>query len=165
MFGSFPYPGNFYAQNNIEFVNIFVKDGAPDKRNEKDTEESKLSKDEWVEYTQQVWNISKDDIAKSKIEEITQRIWTIPKIDRSNEAYGLHPAMMPEQIPYRLIKLYSFVGDTILDPFLGSGTTAKIAKKLNRYCVGYEINKAFKPIIESRLTDIFETEKQYFETI
>ena len=170
MFGSFPYPGNFYAQNNIEFINIFVKDGIPDKKHESVKEENKLTKEEWISYTQQVWNLTEKQIENSKLdkeefEEFTQRIWILPKIDRSNEAYGMHPAMMPEQIPYRLIKLYSYMGDTILDPFLGSGTTSKIAKQLNRYCVGYEINIAFKDIIQRRLTDIFETEKQYFDTI
>ncbi len=169
MFGSFPYPGNFYAQNNIEFINIFVKDGPSVKKDEENRRQSKLTKDEWVEYTQQVWNITENQMEQSKLEEVefeefTQRIWTLPKIDRSNEAYGLHPAMMPEQIPYRLIRLYTFVNDIVLDPFLGSGTTAKIAKQLNRYCIGYEINSAFKPIIQSRLNDLFEKTTQQYVT-
>jgi len=46
---------------------------------------------------------------------------------------------MPEEIPYRLIKMFSFVNDIVLDPFTGSGTTLKVAKQLNRYYVGYEI--------------------------
>lgn len=59
--------------------------------------------------------------------------------------------MFPEELPHRLIKMFSFVGDTVLDPFLGSGTTSLAAKKINRNSVGYEINKEFKPFIEKKL--------------
>ena len=59
--------------------------------------------------------------------------------------------MFPEEFPKRLIKMFSFVGDTILDPFLGSGTTSLAAKNLNRNSVGYEINQEFIPIIKNKL--------------
>ena len=58
---------------------------------------------------------------------------------------------MPEEIPYRLIKMFSFVNDIVLDPFTGSGTTLKVAKQLNRYYVGYEIMESYKEIIEKKL--------------
>ena len=61
---------------------------------------------------------------------------------------------MPEAIPYRCIKLYSFVGDIILDPFAGSGTTLKIAKQLGRKYVGYEIMKKYKKLIDSKLNSV-----------
>ena len=51
-----------------------------------------------------------------------------------------HPAPFPYELPYRLIKAYSFVGETVLDPFLGSGTTLVAARDLKRNGVGYEIN-------------------------
>ena len=59
--------------------------------------------------------------------------------------------MFPEELPKRLIKMFSFTGDTILDPFLGSGTTSLAAKNLNRNSVGYEINADFIPIIKKKL--------------
>ena len=58
-----------------------------------------------------------------------------------------HIAMFPLELPLRLIKMYSFHGETVLDPFLGSGTTMKAAKMLGRKCIGYEINKDYKDVI------------------
>ena len=60
-------------------------------------------------------------------------------------------AMFPEELPRRLIKMFSFVSETVLDPFLGSGTTTKAAKELNRNSVGYEINKSFLPFIKKKI--------------
>ncbi len=54
-----------------------------------------------------------------------------------------HPAPFPYELPYKLIKAYSFVGETVLDPFLGSGTTLIVAKDLKRNGIGYEINPEF----------------------
>ena len=48
-------------------------------------------------------------------------------------------AAFPDELPYRIIKLFSYMGEIVLDPFLGSGTTMKIARKLKRHCIGYEI--------------------------
>ncbi|MFZ3071245.1 MAG: DNA methyltransferase, partial [Anaerolineaceae bacterium] len=62
-----------------------------------------------------------------------------------------HLAMFPEELPARLIKMFSFVGETVLDPFLGSGTTSLAARNLNRNSVGYEINPEFTPIIQDKL--------------
>lgn len=59
--------------------------------------------------------------------------------------------MFPEELPKRLIKMFSFVGDTVLDPFLGSGTTVKVALELNRNAIGYEINKNFLEIIKNKV--------------
>jgi len=131
MFGSYPFPPNFYAQNTIEFVSVYVKDGKPEKRSEDIKEASKLSQSEWLEYTKQVWDI--------------------PIPNKGDEAYGEHPAIMPLELAQRLIKLYSFVGDIVLDPFLGSGTTAKAAITQNRRYIGYEINKAYKKTIDKKI--------------
>lgn len=62
-----------------------------------------------------------------------------------------HLAMFPEELPKRLIKMFSFVDDTILDPFLGSGTTILAAKNLDRNSVGFEINKKFLPLIKEKI--------------
>jgi len=59
--------------------------------------------------------------------------------------------MFPEELPRRLIKMFSFVGDTVLDPFLGSGTTALAAKELNRNAIGYEINEDFLGMMSEKL--------------
>lgn len=131
MFGSYPYPPNFYAQNTVEFIAVYAKDGPPRERTNEIKEASKLSEKEWVNYTKQVWDI--------------------PIPNRSDSAYGDHPAIMPDEIPRRLIKLFSFVGDVVLDPFLGSGTTAKVAQELNRRWIGYEINPRFRNLIERKI--------------
>ncbi|MCK4319970.1 thermonuclease family protein, partial [Candidatus Micrarchaeota archaeon] len=72
--------------------------------------------------------------------------WNFP-----GEKQNKHLAMFPEELPRRLIKMFSFVGDTILDPFLGSGTTSLAAKNLNRNSIGCEINSDFLPVIKERL--------------
>jgi len=138
MFGSYPYPPNFYAQNTIEFISVYVKDGEPEKKSEEIREKSKLTEKEWVEYTKQVWNI--------------------PVPGKGDIAYGEHPAIMPEEIAKRLIRIYSFVDDIVLDPFLGSGTTAKVAQGLGRKYMGYEISPAFKDVIDAKLTQQIEIE-------
>lgn len=131
MFGSYPYPPNFYAQNTVEFISVFVKDGPPPKLPLETKQESALTEAEWVEYTKQVWEI--------------------PIPNRGDPAYGKHPAIMPEEIARRFIRLFTFSGDLVLDPFLGSGTTAKAAESLGRRWVGYEVNEKYAALIEEKL--------------
>ncbi|GMO54867.1 MAG: site-specific DNA-methyltransferase [Candidatus Endomicrobiellum trichonymphae] len=132
MFGSYPYPRNFYAQNTIEFINIFVKDGNPINNLPPEIKESsKLTEKEWVEYTKQIWNI--------------------PIPNKNDLAFGKHSAIMPAEIVRRCVKLFTFEGDLVLDPFAGSGTTLKVAKELNRNYVGYEISEGFKEVINLKL--------------
>ena len=134
MFGSYPYPRNFYAQNTTEFIAVFVKDGKPSNNIPQEIKEaSKLTQEEWVSFTKQIWDI--------------------PIPSKNDSAFGKHSAIMPSEIPYRLIKLFSFVGDIVLDPFAGSGTTLKVAKELNRNYVGYEIYEHYKSVIEEKLGD------------
>lgn len=143
MFGSYPYPRNFYAQNTSEFITVYVKDGKPDNNVPKEIrEKSKLTEKEWTEYTKQIWNIpipGKDDIA-----------------------FGKHSAIMPEEIVRRCVKLFTFIGDVVLDPFAGSGTTLKVAKELGRNYVGYEIMETYKDIIEEKLRLAEKKQKQLF---
>ena len=76
--------------------------------------------------------------------------------------------MFPEELPARLIKMFTFVDDTVLDPFLGSGTTSLAARNLGRNSVGYEINPAFIPIIKDKLrieqTDLAGTRYEFLKS-
>ncbi len=108
MFGSYPYPRNFYAQNTSEFITVYVKDGKPINNVPKEIKEkSKLTEKEWVEFTKQIWNI--------------------PIPNKNDLAYGEHSAIMPEEIVRRCVRMFTYVDDVVLDPFAGSGTTLKVA--------------------------------------
>ncbi|MBC8488975.1 MAG: thermonuclease family protein [Bacteroidetes bacterium] len=124
--GSFPFPRNGIFSIDYEFILIFKKLGNPKKPNKELKEQSGMTKEEWKEYFSGHWNFS-------------------------GAKQDGHIAMFPEELPRRLIKMFSFVGDTILDPFLGSGTTSLAAKNLNRNSVGYEINTEFIPFIKRKL--------------
>ncbi|MHB1440761.1 MAG: DNA-methyltransferase [Cuniculiplasma sp.] len=124
--GSYPYPPNGLIEIDYEFILIFKKQGRRNDISMKMKEESKLSKEEWKEYFNGHWAFSGER-----------------QID--------HQAMFPEELPKRLIKMFSFVGDTVLDPFLGSGTTSKVALDLNRNSIGYEINQEFLPTIKKKV--------------
>ena len=132
MFGSYPYPRNFYAQNTSEFITVYVKDGIPTRNISKTIKEaSRLSEKEWVEYTKQVWRL--------------------PIPGKNDIAFGDHSAIMPEEIVYRCVRLFTFIGDVVLDPFAGSGTTLKVAKENDRNFIGYEIVKSYKSVIDKKL--------------
>lgn len=116
--GSFPYPPNGIVEIDYEFILIFKKPGKTKKVSKEIKELSSLTKEEWKEYFSGHWNFG----GAKQIE---------------------HEAMFPDELPRRLIRMFSFVGDTILDPFLGSGTTVKVALELGRNAIGYEINIHF----------------------
>ena len=139
MFGSYPYPRNFYAQNTAEFITVYVKDGKPDNRVKKEIKESsKLTQDEWIEYTKQIWDI--------------------PIPNKGDSAFGRHPAIMPEEIVYRCVRLFTFENDIVLDPFAGSGTTLKVAKDLNRQFIGYELYENYRDVINKKVGIVDEKE-------
>lgn len=131
MFGSYPYPSNFYAQNTIEFVAVYVKEGKSVQPSKEIKEASKLTQAEWVEFTKQIWNL--------------------PIPGKGDLAFGTHAALMPEALAERCIRLFSFVGEIVLDPFAGSGTTLRIAKRLGRDYVGYEIMDSYEEIINKKV--------------
>ena len=134
MFGSYPYPANFYAQNTTEFITVYVKDGKPLPVSKENKEKSKLTEKEWVEYTKQIWDIA------------------IP--NKGDLAFGIHSAIMPEEIVRRCVKMFSFYDGVVLDPFTGSGTTLKVAKELGRQYVGYELYETYKEIIYKKLNSV-----------
>lgn len=124
--GSFPYPRNGILKLDYEFILIFKKQGEAPKPTSKQKEESILTKEEWNTYFSSHWNFN-----------------GVRQLE--------HIAMFPEELPSRLIKMFSFVGETVFDPFLGSGTTALAASKLGRNSIGYEINSDFLPVIKQKL--------------
>lgn len=125
--GSYPYPRDGMPSFEYEYILLFKKSGKNNRKPTKEEKElSKLSIDEWSEYFRGHWNFTG---AKQE----------------------LHPAVFPEELPKRLIRMFSFVGDVVLDPFLGSGTTLKVARELERKGIGYEINKEYKSIIMEKI--------------
>ena len=126
--GSYPYPRNGHIAIDYEFILLFKKLGkALNNVTRTVKDNSKLSNEEWCKYFTGHWNFSGE---------------------KQNSG---HIAMFPEELPRRLIKMFSFVGENILDPFLGSGTTSKVARELKRNSIGYEINKNFLPVIENKI--------------
>ena len=126
LMGSYPNPRNGILSIDYEFILIFKKLGTPNKVSKEIKAQSSMTKEEWKSYFQGHWNFG-------------------------GARQDGHIAVFPEELPHRLIKMFSFVNDTVLDPFLGSGTTSLAAKKLGRNSVGYEINQEFKPFIENKL--------------
>lgn len=90
----------------------------------------------------------KNTIAREEFLEWTKSVWTFPAI--SAKKVG-HPAPFPEELPHRLIQLYTFAGEVVLDPFAGSGTTCLAAKTDGRRYVGYEVEEAYVRLAEERL--------------
>jgi len=124
--GSFPFPRNGILKLDYEFILIFKKHGNPPRVSKEIKEKSKMTIKEWNQLFTGHWNIP-------------------------GEKQDKHLAVFPEEIPRRLIKMFSFVNDTVLDPFLGSGTTSLAARKLERNSIGYEINPEFLPLIKGKL--------------
>lgn len=91
---------------------------------------------------------SEDTIEREQFMEWTKSVWTMTT--ESAKKIG-HPAPFPVELPYRLIQLYTFKGDVILDPFMGSGSTAIAALKSHRYYVGYEIDPEYMKLAENRI--------------
>jgi len=93
--------------------------------------EKDITREEFMEYTKSIWNMRTE-----------------------NKHSNPHPAPFPEELPRRLIKLYTYIGDTVLDPFMGSGTSAITAMKLGRQYVGYETESRYVDMIKERMTKI-----------
>ena len=124
--GSYPFPPNGIVEIDYEFILIFKKPGPSKKVSPEIKAASKLTKAEWKEYFAGHWHFG-------------------------GVRQAGHEAMFPEELPRRLIKMFTFVGDTVLDPFLGSGTTVKAALNLGRNAVGYEINPDFLEAIPKKI--------------
>ncbi len=124
--GSYPYPRNGIVEIDYEFNLIFKKPGKAPKPTKEQKEASEMTKEEWKNYFSGHWNFA-------------------------GAKQGKHLAAFPEELPRRFIKMYSFVGETVLDPFLGSGVTSLAAKNLGRSSIGYEINDDYLELVKENL--------------
>jgi site-specific DNA-methyltransferase (adenine-specific) len=124
--GSFPHPRNGIVKLDFEYILLFKKQGNAPKPTWEQKDNSVMTNEEWNTYFNGHWyfNGAKQD---------------------------KHLAMFPEELPARLMKMFSFPTETVLDPFMGSGTTALVAKKLNRNSIGYEINPEYISIIKEKI--------------
>lgn len=124
LMGSYPYPSAFLISTALEAIFVFRKIG-------------------YRRVAPEIKELSR--ITKEEFRLLRRPIWRINGI--SNE----HPAPFPPELPRRLIKMYSFVGDKILDPFLGSGTTLIEAARLNRSSIGVEVNERYSKVIKAQI--------------
>jgi site-specific DNA-methyltransferase (adenine-specific) len=133
--GSFPFPRNGIVKIDYEFILLFKKLGKPPKVTREQKEASRLTQEEWDTFFSGHWYFA-------------------------GERQDKHLAMFPEELPRRLIKMFSFVGETVLDPFIGSGTTALAARRLGRNAMGYEINPECLSVIRAKVGEILEVKSQ-----
>ena len=124
--GSFPYPRNGILKIDYEFMLIFKKEGKAPVPTVEQKKLSEMTKEEWNAYFASHWNFG-------------------------GAKQDGHIAVFPEELPRRLIKMFSFAGETVFDPFMGSGTTALAARNLQRNSIGYEINPDFKQYYEQKV--------------
>ncbi|MEM3829250.1 MAG: site-specific DNA-methyltransferase [Conexivisphaerales archaeon] len=133
--GSYLSAKNPVLRDSHEYILIFSKDTFT--RGIKDKMKSTLSKDDFINLTKSVWSFNAESATKVG-----------------------HPAPFPVELPARCIKLYTFEEEVVLDPFIGSGTTAVAAVELDRHYVGYEVNADYIKIAERRIGMAIERRKQ-----
>jgi DNA modification methylase len=124
--GSWKSASNPTLRDVHEYILIFSKGAF--KRQNPLQRESTLSKEQFLEYTKSVWTFPAESASKVG-----------------------HPAPFPVELPYRLVQLYSFKGELVLDPFMGSGQTALAALNTGRHYIGYEINPEYVSLAEARI--------------
>jgi len=134
--GSYPYPRNGIPKIDYEFILIFKKPGTTPPPTPEARERSRLEAETWNEYF--------------------LGHWTFPGRKGSR-----HLAAFPRELPDRLIRMFTFEGETVLDPFLGSGTTVAAAMDANRRGIGVEINQDFEPLIRKALGLAGEAELRF----
>ena len=127
--GSWKSAGNPTLRDVHEYILIFCKQTF--KRQNPAKRESTITRDEFLEYNKSVWNFAAEPARKIG-----------------------HPAPFPVELPRRLIHLYTFVNEIVLDPFMGSGQTAIAAVKSNRRYVGYEIDEKYTTLANRRIQEI-----------
>ena len=124
--GSYPYPRGGIVKIDFEHILLFKKQGKALTVSKEKREASKLTDEEWNTYFSSHWHFN-------------------------GEHQSRHIAVFPKELPLRLIKMFSFVGDSICDPFMGSGTTALAARDAGRNSIGYEINRDFRLFYQEKV--------------
>jgi site-specific DNA-methyltransferase (adenine-specific) len=137
--GSWQSAANPILRDIHEYILVFSKG---DYNRVKNTKENTISKEQFMEWTKSIWTMNAES---------ARRIG--------------HPAPFPEELPYRLIQLYSFKDDIILDPFMGSGTTAISALKSERKFVGYDISEEYINLANNRIQPYLRQIKFHFEPV
>lgn len=126
LFGSYPYPPTpKILDSTFENILIFTKPGKREKVSREVKDRSQLTKDEWRAFTKGIWEIPPDRDPH-------------------------HPATFPMEIAERIVRMYSFADDLVLDPFAGSGTTLIAAEKHNRFGIGFEISREYNQAVKHK---------------
>jgi len=141
--GSFKSPSNPSFPTAMEYILIFAK-GSYELQSKGDTD---LSKEEFVE-----WSLTPWEFPRTAYKESSRLI-----------NCGIHPAPFPPELPRRLIKMLTWVGATVLDPFIGSGTTAEQCKRLGRNYIGFDISEKYVDYTNKRLAHIITEEGLFHE--
>lgn len=135
-----PYEPNAIIKNDVEFILMLRKPGGYRQPTDEQRESSRLTKEEHHDWFQQ--------------------IWTTP-----GESTRHHPAPYPIEVAYRLVRMFSFTGDTVLDPFLGTGTTLLAASRCGRNGIGVEIEGSYvlkaKARLEAETEELFPDARPY----
>lgn len=124
--GSWKSPSCPYLSYPFEFIEVFSKDTLKHPGNKEDID---ITKDEFIKYVNGHWSMAPETKMKN---------------------YG-HPAMFPEELVERCLKLFSYIGDVVLDPFNGAGTTTYVAHKLGRKYIGIDMSKSYCETAELRI--------------
>jgi DNA modification methylase len=122
-----PYEPNAILKNDVEFILMLRKPGGYRQPMAEQREASRLSKQEHHEWFRQVWN------------------------GPSGESTRSHPAPFPEELAHRLVRMFSFAGDTVLDPFMGTGTTLLASARCGRNGIGIEVEPAYVRMAKERI--------------
>jgi DNA modification methylase len=142
-----PYPGNYYPNIMTEYILVFR---APQQRSGGGSGKHEKQGKAHPSDTAKQKEDSRISIDSVFTREIANNIWHIAPVPPGQ--YD-HPCPFPEEIPYRLVQLYSCKGDLVLDPFAGIGTTLKVAERLGRAWVGYEIKEHYLDIALKRVQE------------
>lgn len=134
-----PYEPNAIVKNDVEYILMLRKPGGYRQPTEQQRDASRLTREEYQEWFQQVWNGLMGESTKN------------------------HPAPYPEELAYRLVRMFSFIGDTVLDPFMGTGTTLLAASRCGRNAIGIEVEPDYVKMatnrLETALSSLFEQDR------
>jgi len=141
LMGSYPYPSNLMVTQTHEHILVFRKWVSDSYHSQREIppldtdprEQSALTKERWRELTQSIWTFN--GVRQSSLD-----------VD--------HSATYPEELPKRAIQLYSFHGDTVCDPFVGTGTTAVAAKRAGRGYIGFDVSTKYIEHAQKRVADV-----------